>query len=193
MKRPIPVWQAYRLLQPGPVALVTARYRDKENVMAVAWAAPVSYDPPRLGIAVAPTCLTYDLIRRSELFALNFPGRPLAEQVDRAGVTSGRDVDDKLAAVGLTPADADEIDVALIDECIAHIECGLVGAYELGDHVWLVGEVVAAAADDEAFDEMWLIGEDEAQNPLWHLGGSRYAAPVTPAIEVVRDQAPNGG
>jgi flavin reductase (DIM6/NTAB) family NADH-FMN oxidoreductase RutF len=186
MKRPIPEWRAFRLLQPGPVALVTARYRDKDNLLPVAWAAPVSYDPPRLGIAIAPTHLTYDLIRRSEVFALNFPGRPLAEQVNRAGVLSGRDVDDKLSEVGLTPAEADEIDVPLIEECVAHIECGLVGAFDLGDHVWLVGEVVAATADDEAFDETWLISEDEAKNPLWYLGGSRYASPAEP-IELARE------
>lgn len=186
MKRPIAVWQAFRLLQAGPVALVTARYRDKANVLPVAWAAPVSYDPPRLGIAIAPTHLTYDLIRRSEVFALNFPTRPLAEQVDRAGLLSGRDVDDKLVEIGLTLAEANEIDVPLIEECVAHVECGLVGAYDLGDHVWLVGEVVAATADDEAFDETWLIGEDEAKNPLWYLGGSRYAVPAEP-IEVPRD------
>lgn len=190
MKKPIPEWQAFRLLQPGPVVLVTARHRDKDNVLAVAWAAPVSYDPPRLGIAIAPTHLTYDLIRRSEVFALNFPARPLAEQVDRAGVLSGRDVDDKLSEIGMTPAEADEIDVPLIEECVAHIECGLVGAFDLGDHVWLVGEVVAATADDEAFDETWLIGEDEAKNPLWYLGGSCYVIPAAP-IEVAREPEPD--
>lgn len=188
MKKKIPLWQAYRLLQPGAVALVTTCYRDKVNVMPASWIAPVSYDPPRIGIAVAPAHLTYDLIRRSEVFALNIPGRPLAEQVDRAGRVSGHDVDDKLAEVGLTEAEAEEIEVPLIEECLAHIECGLVEAVELGDHVWLVGEVLAAKADEEAFDETWLLGEDEEKKPLLHLGGAVYALPEAPIHVVSPEQ-----
>jgi len=179
MKKDVPLWQAYRLLQAGAVTLVTTRYRDRDNVMPASWTAPVSFDPPRIGIAVAPNHLTHDLIRRSEVFALNIPGRPLAEQVDRAGRISGHDVDDKLAELGLTEAEATEIDVPLIEECLAHIECGLVEAVDLGDHVWFVGQVLAAKADDEAFDETWLLGEDEETRPLLHLGGTSYAVPET--------------
>lgn len=187
MKKDVPLWQAYRLLQPGTVALVTTRYLDKDNVMPASWTAPVSYDPPRIGIAVAPMHLTYDLIRRSEVFALNIPGRPLAEQVDKAGRISGHDVENKLAEVGLTEAEADEIDVPLIEECLAHIECGLVEAIDLGDHVWLVGEVLAAKADEDAFDETWLLGEDEEKKPLLHLGGTVYAIPET-RIEISKSE-----
>lgn len=164
-------------MQPGVVTLVTTRYRDKVNVMPASWTAPVSYNPPRVGVAVAPIHVTYDLIRRSAVFALNIPGRPLAEQVERAGRLSGREVDDKLAALGLTEEEADEIEVPLIAECLAHIECGLVEAVELGDHVWFVGEVLMAKADRDAFDEVWLLGEDEEKKPLLHLGDARYAVP----------------
>lgn len=165
--------------------MVTTRYLDRHNVMPASWLAPVSYDPPRIGVAVAPVHFTHELILRSEVFALNFPGRPLAEQVDRAGCISGRDLDDKLAEVGFTPAEADEIDAPLIAECLGHIECGLVEAIELGDHVWLVGQVLAAKVDEDAFDEVWLLGEDEEQKPLLHLGGAIYAVPEA-QIEVAR-------
>lgn len=187
MKKDIPLWQAYRLLQPGTVTLVTTRSLDKVNVMPASWTAPVSYNPPRVGVAVAPIRLTYDLIRRSEVFALNFPGRPLAEQVDTAGQISGRDVDDKLTRLGLTPTEADEIEVPLIEECLAHIECGLIEAVELGDHVWFVGEVLAAQADEDAFDETWLLGGDEEKKPLLHLGGAVYAVPES-RIQVPRSE-----
>lgn len=187
MKKDVPLWQAYRLLQPGTVALVTTRYLDKVNVMPASWVAPVSYHPPLIGVAVAPDNLTHDLIRRSEVFALNIPGRPLAEQVDRAGCISGRDVDDKLAQLGLTEAEADEIDVPRIEECLAHIECGLVRAIALGDHVWFVGQVLAAQADDEAFHETWRLGEDEEARPLLHLGGPVYTLPGT-RIEILRQE-----
>lgn len=191
MKKDIPLWQAYRLLQPGVVALVTTRYLDKANVMPASWGAPVSYDPPRVGIAVAPVRFTHDLIRQSEVFALNIPGRPLAEQTDEAGRVSGRDVDDKLAQLGLTEVDADEIDVPLIGECLAHIECGLVEAVNLGDHVWFVGEVLAAKTDDGAFDTTWLLGEDEEKKPLLHLGGPVYALPDIRIVIQQPEEAPD--
>lgn len=191
MKKDVPLWQAYRLLQPGTVALVTARYLDKANVMPASWVAPVSFDPPRIGVAVAPIHLTYDLIRRSEVFALNIPGRPLAEQVDHAGRISGRDVEDKLAELGLTEAEADQIDAPLIEECLAHIECGLVEAIDLGDHTWFVGEVLAAKADAEAFNETWLLGEDEEKKPLLHLGGAVYTVPEA-RIEISRPEKEGG-
>lgn len=187
MKKDVPLWQAYRLIQPGVVALITSRHLDKTNVMPASWVAPVSYDPPCIGVAVSPAHLTHDLIRRSEVFALNIPGRPLAEQVDRAGRSSGRDVDDKLAELGLTAAEADEIDVPLIEECLAHIECGLVEAVTLGDHVWFVGQVLAASAEDQAFDETWLLGEDEETRPLLHVGGTVYAVPET-RIEILQSE-----
>jgi len=187
MKKDIPLWQAYRLLQPGTVALVTTRYRDKTNMMPASWVAAVSYNPPLIGVAVSPANLTHDLIRRSEVFALNIPGRPLAEQTDRAGCTSGHHVDNKLAELGLTEAEADELDVPLIEECLAHVECGLVQAIPLGDHVWFVGQVLAAQADDEAFDETWLLGEDEETRPLLHLGGPVYTVPE-PRIKIPRPE-----
>jgi flavin reductase (DIM6/NTAB) family NADH-FMN oxidoreductase RutF len=191
MKKDIPLWQAYRLLQPGVVTLVTTRYLDKNNVMAASWVAPVSYQPPRIGAAIAPANLTHDLVRASECFALNVPGRPLAEQVDKAGRISGRDVDDKLAEIGLTESEADAIDVALIEECLAHVECGLVDVVELGDHSWFVGEVLAAKADEDAFHGTWLLDTDEEAKPLLHLGGAAYAVPeariVVPRQEEVNN------
>ncbi len=56
----------------------------------------------------------------------------------------------------------------------AYIECGLVDALRTGDHVLLVGQVLAASADAEAFDETWLL-EDDDEKPLHYLGVNRYA------------------
>ncbi len=191
MKVDVPLWQAYRLLEPGPVTLLTSRYRDRINVMAAAWVAPISYQPPFVGVAISPARLTHDLIRRSGVFALNIPGRPLAEQTDRAGTISGHDLEDKLVELGLTPTDAQEIDVPLIEECLAHLECAVVDALDLGDHTLFVAEVVAAQAEAEAFDEVWLLPEDEELRPLLHLGGNQYALLHSP-ISVERPKPGEG-
>ena len=167
--------RARRLINPGPVVLVTARYKDRVNVMPAAWAVPLSGAPPLVGVAIHPARFTHDLIRRSEQFALNLPGRPLVESVMRLGRLSGHDVDDKLALVGLTLMDPKKIEVPLIEECLGWIECVVVDAPAVGDHTLFVGEVVSAQAREEAFGEMWLLSDDEVR-PLHHLGGRCFAA-----------------
>ena len=47
-------------------------------------------------------------------------------------------------------------------------------ALRTGDHMLLVGQVLAASADAEAFDETWRL-EDDDEKPLHHLGANRYA------------------
>ncbi|MFQ6058113.1 MAG: flavin reductase family protein [Anaerolineae bacterium] len=187
MKRELPVTRANRLINPGPVVLVTARYKDRFNVMTAAWAVPISHRPPLVGVAIAPSRFTHDLIVRSDQFALNVPGRGLLEQVELCGTLSGHDVDDKFAAAGLTPMEPQQIDAPLIEECLGHLECAVVEAIELGDHTLFVGEVVAAQVEEEAFDEAWLLEEEEAK-PLHHLGGDLYAV-LEKRIEVQPSQA----
>lgn len=174
MKVEVPLRRVTRFLNPGPVVLVTAKYRDRTSVMPAAWVIPLSARPPLVGVAIHPARFTHDLVRRSGQFALNVPGRPLAEAVARLGSVSGHDVDDKLALVGLTPADPKQIDAPLIEECLAWLECAVVDAFEVGDHTLFVGEVLVAQAEEDAFDETWLLTDEEVK-PLHHLGGGLYA------------------
>ncbi len=76
---------ARRLLVPGPVVLVTTKYRGATNVMPLAWAAPASLEPPLVAIALHPSRHTHDMIERAMEFALNIPGRDLLNQVLPAG------------------------------------------------------------------------------------------------------------
>ncbi|MCS7051144.1 MAG: flavin reductase, partial [Thermomicrobium sp.] len=57
---------AARLLEPGPVVLVTSHYRGQPNVMTAAWVTPISLDPPRLGLAIHPSRLTHEFLSRGE-------------------------------------------------------------------------------------------------------------------------------
>ena len=53
---------------------------------------------------------------------------------------------------------------------MAHLECGVVGATEQGDHTLFLAEVLAAWADEDAFEEHWQ-PEHELGRLLHHLGG----------------------
>jgi len=177
---------AARLLEPGPVVLVTAQFRSQPNVMTAAWVVPLSLEPPRIGIAVHPARFTHELVTRSELFVVNLPTLRLLDAVHRCGIVSGRQVD-KFAHAGLHPGDALEIDVPIIEECAAHIECGLADRLSLGDHDLFVGEVLAVWADDELFTDRWQVSGDAPL--IHHIAADVYAGLATPSrARVVTDE-----
>lgn len=169
MKIEVPVEEAYRLINPGCLVLVTSAYRDRYNVMAAAWQTPLSKRPPLVGIAIAAQHFTAELIAASEEFALNIPGADLLKQVVRCGKVSGREKD-KFKAAGLTPVGAKKVRAPLIAECLGHLECGVVDRYKTGDHYFFVGEVLAASADKDLFIESW----GESAEMIHHLGGNWF-------------------
>lgn len=176
---------APRLLEPGPVTLITSMYRSAENVMTAAWMMPVSMDPPLIGIAIYPDRLTHEYVTKSEFFAINFPTAELIEAVHRCGIESGRDAD-KFERAGLTQIEALEIEAPLIEECVAHIECGVIGRTSFGDHDLFIGEPLAIQALDEAFQERWLVDVD-AGRVLHHLRANYYASLGRPYEVVLRE------
>lgn len=166
--------RATRLLQPGPIALVTARIKNKANVMVAAWVMNCSNDPPMAALAVYPARFTHDLIQKSGQFALNIPPRPLLEKVKKIAETSGEEVD-KFVTNKLTLYEGKQVNAPLIAECIGHLECGVVDTTRAGNHTLFLAEIVAASADELAFDgERWTL-TDESVKPLHHLGGSEYS------------------
>ncbi len=174
MKVDVDLARATRLLQPGPVVLLTAHYRGKRNVMPAAWVTPVSSNPPMVAVAVFPGRYTHGLIEKSGDLALNIPPRPLADKIRKAGDVSGEDVD-KFLQLGLTPYEAKQVSAPLIAECIGHLECGVVNSIHAGDHTLFLAEIVAATVEQSAFDgEKWTLVEEEVK-PLHHLGGTSYA------------------
>jgi flavin reductase (DIM6/NTAB) family NADH-FMN oxidoreductase RutF len=173
MRRVLSEFDARRLLAGGPVVLVTTRWHGVANVMPAAWNMPLSHDPPLVGIAVHPSRHTYDMLRFSEEFALNVPGRRLMNHVQYLGMVSGRDVQ-KIELAKLPTFKAQHVDAPLLEGCLAYIECSVLEVLPLGDHHLFVGKVLAAQAEGEAFEESWLL-EDDDYKPLHYLGGELYA------------------
>jgi flavin reductase (DIM6/NTAB) family NADH-FMN oxidoreductase RutF len=173
MRQTIPELEARRLLGGGPVVLVTTAWRGNYNVMPATFVTPISFDPPLIGLAVHPERHTHDMIKRSEEFALSVPGRDLIHHCQYLGSVSGRDVD-KFELSKLPAFKARKVDAPLVEGCVGYIECGLEDAYTMGDHTLFVGMVVAAQAEREAFEHVWLLGDDD-RKPLHHIGANCYA------------------
>jgi flavin reductase (DIM6/NTAB) family NADH-FMN oxidoreductase RutF len=173
MRRSLDETDARRLMTGGPVMLVTCSFRGRHNAMPVAYAMNLSMRPPLIGLAVHPQRHTYDIIRRTEEFALNIPTRDLLHHVQYLGTLSGADFD-KLELTKLPYFKARKLDTVLLEGCVGWIECSLQDAIEMGDHFLLVGRVVAVQADDDAFNERWLL-PDQDSKPLHYLGGNYYS------------------
>jgi flavin reductase (DIM6/NTAB) family NADH-FMN oxidoreductase RutF len=164
---------ALRLLNGGPVALLTTRFRNETNVMPVIWTVSLSRRPPLIGVAVNPSRHTHDMARFAEDFALSFPGRDLLNHTHYFGMVSGSDVG-KLELAKLATFKASKVSAPLIEHCLAYVECSLDDAIRLGDHTLFVGRVLVVQAEEDAFDETWRL-EDRDYRPLHYLGVDRYA------------------
>lgn len=164
---------ARRLLNPGPVCIVTSSWRGDANAAPVAWTAPLSMSPPLVGLVLHPGRHTADVIRFSEEFALNVPGPELLRETAFFGSRTGAH-ENKVEASALATFAALRVDAPLLDGCLAWIECGLRDVIPLGDHVLFAGEVVSVQALDEAYAERWLLAEP-VFSPLTFLGGRWYA------------------
>ena len=125
-----------------PVVLGTVG-GDRDNIITLAMCHVFSFDPPLIGVGIAPRRFSYDLFRRSKDFAVNIPDRSMLRAVEVCGSRSGRK-GDKFEVSGLTREKAAKISAPLISECPVNIECVKKLEVETGDHTWFVGEIVAA-------------------------------------------------
>ena len=158
----------YHLLHPKMAFLLTSVSRDgKPNVMACAWATPVSEEPPIVVICVSKESYTAELIRQTRDFVINIPAKDLLKALWICGKLSGRYAD-KFRKAGLKTLDARRVKAPLIQGCIGHIECRLWKTVDAGECYAFFGRILAASADESSMKKgLWT---DEAEIPF-HLGG----------------------
>jgi len=173
MKKEVTLKRSNRLINSGQVILVSCCYKDKANIITLAWNTPFSHNPPLLGISIAKTHLSCELIKKSEEFVVNIPDLKLLQKVVYCGSHHGHDID-KFKEAGLSAMKANRlVKTPLIKECIGHLECRLSDAKEVGDHILFIGEPIFASAEDNLFNETW---DPEKVKLIYHLGGSNFTS-----------------
>lgn len=175
MKEEIPNSLANRLINHGPVVLVSSERKGKPNVMAAAWQIPVSHNPPLVALSISPERYSHNLIMDSGQLVINLPSRDIVRQVYYCGSVSGRDKD-KLNETGLTPLAPGKVRPPLVKECIAHLECEVARSLKAGDHTLFIGEVLLAIVEKRLFDEYWMVDNHKAKS-IHHLGGAMFTCP----------------
>jgi flavin reductase (DIM6/NTAB) family NADH-FMN oxidoreductase RutF len=145
-KRAFPLAEVYRLLESGPVVLVTTARAGRANIMPMSWHTMMEFVPPLVGCVISDQNYTFGVLRATGECVLNVPTVRLAEQVVGCGNTSGRRVD-KFKAFGLTPVAAAIVKAPLIAECYANLECKVIDRRLATQYNFFVLEVVKAWID----------------------------------------------
>lgn len=118
----LPASKAYRLLEAGPIVLVTTAQDGRPNVMTMGFHMVVQHDPPLIGCVIGPWDHSHAALRATGECVIAIPTVDLARKVVDIGNCSGAEVD-KFAKFRLTPKPAKEVGAPLIAECLANIEC----------------------------------------------------------------------
>ena len=173
---------AYRLLHPK-LAVLIACYDENNipNAMTAAWIMPVSVNPPLIVVSIAPKRYTYELISKSKVFSVNIPPFEILNKVHLCGTISGRDVRNKLERAGLTIVKGRKLNVPIIKECIAFLECKLWKDVPAGDHNLIIGEIVDAYTKGKIFDVRYDIKKIDL---IYHVGGNVYTRLIKEIIKV---------
>jgi len=158
-KRNFPLSKAYRLLEPGPVVLVSTAHKEKMNIMAMSWHMMMEFEPPTIGCIISNRNHSFDMLRKSKECVINIPTVELAEKVVRCGNTSGQKID-KFKVLALTPVAASHVSAPLIAECYANLECKVVDTRMVNKYNLFILEVLKA----------WITPSEEPARTIHHLG-----------------------
>lgn len=165
----------FRPVYPGPAGLITSVDSDGgANIITLGEVYNLSIaDPVIVGISMAPSRYSHELITNSGEFVVNLPTAAILEKVDRCGTTSGRKVD-KFAQFGLTPLPAEKVAPPLIAECPVNLECRLLETRTIGDHDMFSGEVLVEHVDEAFLDADGRIAVDRL-DVLCYLHGEYWS------------------
>jgi flavin reductase (DIM6/NTAB) family NADH-FMN oxidoreductase RutF len=154
---------AYRLLEAGPIVLVTTSHQGRSNVMTMGFHMMVQHDPPLIGCIIGSSDHSYRALRETGECVIAIPTVDLARKVVDIGNCSGADID-KFAKFKLTAAAAGEVSAPLIGECLANIECRVADTTLVGKYSLFILEAAA----------IWIDRERKERRTLHHNGDGTF-------------------
>jgi len=162
-----------RLIQAHPTSVVTTVNEEGVcNAASFSWLSPVSFDPPMVALMVSPERYTYSNLVSSQEFTLNVLTKHFLDDVMYVGKESFKNNPNKLEETDLTLEKSSEVDPPRIQEAVVWLECVVDAVHEAGDHLIVVGEVVAAEVDGEFWKDGRFLAEEA--EILHHIGGRKF-------------------
>lgn len=163
-KQSLPLSQVYKLIELGPVVLVSTMNGGHSNVMTMSWHMMVDFEPPLLACVISNGDYTFDIIKKTKDCVINIPTVELAKEVVGCGNTTGRNID-KFKKFGLTPVAASCVRAPLIDECYANLECKVIDTKMVPKYGIFIVEVVKA----------WIDRSQKNPKTIHHQGNGVFA------------------
>ncbi|HJS30660.1 MAG TPA: flavin reductase family protein [Alphaproteobacteria bacterium] len=142
-KRDFPVNQVRRYLEPGPIVLLSSRWKGDANVMTLGWYTVMEFTPSLVGCMISNGNHSFEMIRNSRECVINLPTTALTDAVIGIGNTSGAEID-KFKEFDLTVEKARKVEAPLIAECHANFECRLHDDVLVDKYNFFIFEVVKA-------------------------------------------------
>ncbi len=140
------ILRPYEALYPIPAVLVSSKYKDKENIITIAWIGTVCSNPPMVSISIRPNRFSHKIIAKSREFVVNIPKKDMLDEINYCGMVSGEDKD-KWERCKFRKLECKNINVSMIDKCPVNIECKVVDIINLGSHDLFLGEILAVHKD----------------------------------------------
>ena len=145
-KKSFPLSKVYRLLEPGPVVMVSTVFKGRPNVMTMSWHTMIDFEPPIVACVIGDQSYTFDVVKAPKECVINIPTASLAQKVVGCGSVSGR-TSDKFKAFRLTPVPASTVKAPLVGECYANLECKVIDQRMATRYNFFILEVVQAWID----------------------------------------------
>jgi len=168
-------------MYPMPCPLVVGGTMEGADALAVAWIGTAGGTPPSIGMALRKTRRTLELIRENGDFTVNLGPTSRAAEVDLCGLVSGHNVD-KWELTGLTLAPASVVSAPLIAEFPYNLECRVTNEVELGEYVFVIGEVIESHAEESILEPDGSKVDVGLLDPLLYIPGSREYRGVGPKL-----------
>src|ERR1043165_7106343 len=88
-KKDFPVDKIRRYLEPGPIVLVSSRWKDQTNIMTMGWHTVMEFSPSLIGCMITAANYSFEMIRKSKACVINIPTVDLVKTVIGIGNCSG--------------------------------------------------------------------------------------------------------
>jgi flavin reductase (DIM6/NTAB) family NADH-FMN oxidoreductase RutF len=144
----IPLNYSYKLLSPRVVVLVTSvDEKGRINAAPYSFCGPLSYNPPLLYVGVRTFQHTYQNIKKTGEFVVNIVNEDFAQKAVACEKAYPYGMNE-LEKVGLNWYDSEKVKPPRVKEAKIHLECKFMKEVNTGDHIMIIGEIIAADAED---------------------------------------------
>lgn len=160
----------YKLLVRPTVVITTISENGVPNAAPFSWTSPISTKPPLFGFSCNPKHDTWRNIRKNGEFVVNLVGEdfgPLMHILERDFPYEVSEIE----KAHLTEMKPVKVKPPRIKEAFGWFECKMEEHFQIADHIWVVGKVLAIEVKDDYMEEV--INVEEAK-PLNHIFGEYF-------------------